>query len=1311
MKNTTHVERSVCQVTGQKRGVSYICSGFLCSNDGWILTAGHLFVEDGETFLNTSTIHRNATIKFPGSAEFTALLLYAEKRNIEGIDFAVLRLQQKPEGILPLPTNINDEVWKGTVHIAGISSYASDSSGAEGTIESNMVGFETGALTFLHIVAENAVKEGYSGGPIYSWEAGAVIGIQVMASSQGLHPSSSLIPIAERKTINAMRLSRMVEQFPALRDHLTILTRPFSGINILQLLFGYNKKKNIVENEHGYFDQQHIDEAILPLINQYEPQKAAARDLNRPILDAIRHAHNRNCFILGEEGGSGKTVTMLKLFSSWLNECQRMHTIKKIPIYIELRNVVTTDTGEDRGGRLFVEYLRDAFFLQGVFESAEELEANLYQELVSPSCPETHYVLLLDGLNEVPLSRRRIVCEEILFWAQKQHIQVIVTSRYKEELLVADNDQSVYSDNFEDPFEEQTYSETEKDFFLLSIQKLKDPVILRYLKNIGVQENIIKKTMANQRLLDILRIPMYLTIYARLYLTHLNRMSSNICTKGQLLGEFFNARKQQIKRADQKQIKQMDKIKPVYTAQRITEKQLKDIEKKYFIFDKIVPYIAFRLAVAQDHPLGIFANDLRELIGGLFNSKNSVMMKRDSEFRRSSFKENPYDGIRLFLQKAGTDNNNEDIYDLAEAVIRFIVQELHLMREVFVKRTSDVDNIGNAEMKAVMYEFLHENLRDFFAAKQLQADARYLGFLKNTSDISLASQNIPKPILEFLGDICEEHFFCPYWDAEHKGWIMSDSAQPNSQSFIANVLGYLRGKHDESSKIMVSNIIAVMKYARMNDLSGVDLHDLDFSNTWLGGIRFSRSYGNSYLTANFDGATIHASNLLRSGHNDAVTCVRQDMNNPNIVYSGDVSGCIMQWNLQSKKGQKICDLGTGIRDILVNSAIDELYFASEHTIYRFILSKKDVSTLYETRHFIHKLRLTNTGISFNTDINPVSWIELALNQEKIIYQIIGDVSSIPLWLTSCSYEANDGSWLVTGGTSKTHRVQVFEKKEDGLWNTVPAQIIPLPYGNQMNCIELSKDETRVLFCVQNNLYEYSISDRRLIGETLRLNGKEIRFACYLYDKTGTCSGILFSSGRDIILLDKNYQECLRLNGGDGICKFVEPILIEREPYLKEGKYTFTNHSGIQRKVYEKYHLHVNQEIQEFDADTNICSRVFSIHNRVKLGYFLKDRELRLFNRDLTSFSLKCSQWETQQYENYQFVDYGEMKGTTGFRVQLFGQQVIVYDRYTSESDTFNFYEGLLIQRCSMKKLQGDMAEFEHQAILKRYGAILEEETI
>lgn len=309
---------------------------------------------------------------------------------------------------------------------------------------------------------------------------------------------------------------------------------------------------------------------------------------------------------------------------------------------------------------------------------------------------------------------------------------------------------------------------------------------------------------------------------------------------------------------------------------------------------------------------------------------------------------------------------------------------------------------------------------------------------------------------------------------------------------------------------------------------------------------------------------------------------------------------------------------------------------------------------------------------------------------------------MPFWLVSHSCESRDGTWLIAGGSSKNHRVQVFHREKNEDWNRIPVQTVPFHYGNRMRWMEMSVDETRILFCVQNYLYEYSLTGGMLDSEIFRLYSvSEIAFASYWYNDDGSLDGILYSCGSEIILLDRNYKISMRLNSGNGVCHYASPFLIDHD-------YRFSRQSGLQRGVQEKYHLYMDGEIQEFDADTNICNRIYDIKKRSKLGYCLNDHKVRLFQTNLYSVNLQSAQIEDTSSENIQFIDYAEMRDSVGFRIQRLGQQIIVYDRYTEEQESFRAYRGLLIQGCSMKDIKGDMQEPENQEILRRYGAILKE---
>ena len=278
---------------------------------------------------------------------------------------------------------------------------------------------------------------------------------------------------------------------------------------------------------------------------------------------------------------------------------------------------------------------------------------------------------------------------------------------------------------------------------------------------------------------------------------------------------------------------------------------------------------------------------------------------------------------------------------------------------------------------------------------------------------------------------------------------------------------------------------------------------------------------------------------------------------------------------------------------------------------------------------------------------------------------------------------------------------MFVRDEYGEWNHIPVQTVAVAYGNHMNRIEVDRDETRVLFCIQNNLYEYSLFNGYLDTEKFALQEKEeILFASYLYGEDGKRNGFVYSSGSRIILMDNHYNKKLQLNSGNGVCHFVDPFRVDIT-------YRFTRENSVQGDAIEKYLVHTAHEIQEFDADSNICDRIFKKKGSAKLGYYLSDQKLRLFSRNLHSLRLDNFELETARDDPYQFLNYNEMKGSAGFTSQRLGSELTIYDRYTGEHESFKVYEGLMIQRCPMIDIKGDIAKPEYQAILRRYGAILE----
>jgi hypothetical protein len=230
---------------------------------------------------------------------------------------------------------------------------------------------------------------------------------------------------------------------------------------------------------------------------------------------------------------------------------------------------------------------------------------------------------------------------------------------------------------------------------------------------------------------------------------------------------------------------------------------------------------------------------------------------------------------------------------------------------------------------------------------------------------------------------------------------------------------------------------------------------------------------------------------------------------------------------------------------------------------------------------------------------------------------------------------------------------VFQRTENGNWNLSPVQIVPIPFGNNLNWIELSEDESRVLLCVQNFLYEYSFIDGKLNNELFRINSRYgVAFASYWYNERGERKGILYADGEMIVLLDAHYKEVMRLNSGNGISYYITPLLIDED-------YRFSWQSSFHRGVREKYYIHMRHEVQEFDADTNTCSRIFQVNGRTMLGYCLNNQIVRLFFKNMRSINIMTSEIDDTSKGEAVFIEYEELRDSVSFSTLNIGKPSIM----------------------------------------------------
>lgn len=132
------------------------------------------------------------------------------------------------------------------------------------------------------------------------------------------------------------------------------------------------------------------------------------------------------CSVICGSGGSGKTILMRHLLMS------SILTKEKVPLFAELRDFI--DVQED-GDYAFFQYLKRI------------LQANhlsLDDEYIVKAFEAGHFVILLDGFDEVPLDLRRTVGQQITALARKYDQNWIIVSSRPDTIFSNWTDFNVY---------------------------------------------------------------------------------------------------------------------------------------------------------------------------------------------------------------------------------------------------------------------------------------------------------------------------------------------------------------------------------------------------------------------------------------------------------------------------------------------------------------------------------------------------------------------------------------------------------------------------------------------------------------------------------------------------------------------------------------------------------------------------------------------------------------------------------------------------------------------------------------------------
>lgn len=663
---------------------------------------------------------------------------------------------------------------------------------------------------------------------------------------------------------------------------------------------GYQWLKQAKENR---FRGLTIQDIIMPQVTDYSEEQfpiIVSKD-NReehPLLETIKSSEE-HIYLIGN-GGVGKTTALLRIMEEAYGKQEKENTEQdrlngQVPIFIELSrapDVIPDDRGKEwqvysSGKSTFIhreiyrQIRRDLKLRQiheNVLDQLDEIYKADYEVAVRPiksilgnKKKHPEYILLLDGLNEV--SRREIrkynahgelefrrsvvsmVTDEIREMMQYKNVRIILTSRSKEAANLSENTVFLY---------------------LCGIKK---ETVIEYLISRHMSQERIDAVLNSERLIDVLRIPLFLLMYCRL------DSNVNLQTSGEIMREFYHQYSSihytQTNRSMAIQRDVTDSSEGALPTSRMTPKMIS------FILNFVLPAIAWKMSNAQafrierDH-LGYDDEGLDDIITHvLTDDSEECICGRYGGYVFPEYTSEAYSNIAEFAQGMIESLGN------MQKMINSIVYCAVYMLGVLCKN-------GNE------YSFTHHHFRDYFAAVYQINKLKISVYLyrRNRNDSARKCLSdwkehpFPPVICQFIGEALGEAHNMPVLD-EKGHWCYTVPLEQCERNLIKRALDIYRGRFDKKDGYCVWNLIQIIKRVRF-DLRGADFSNLDLTLCEING----HPLGRDGLVTSFAGSRLNDRFFMPAGHFGSIRSAVFSPDDSKILTTAD-DGTAILWDAET----------------------------------------------------------------------------------------------------------------------------------------------------------------------------------------------------------------------------------------------------------------------------------------------------------------------------------------------------------------------------------------------------------------------------
>ena len=620
-------------------------------------------------------------------------------------------------------------------------------------------------------------------------------------------------------------------------------------------------------NRFSGFD---IDRRIMPLsvtsnhvidlpVNVVTDQETVKNQ--KPLSEIISNIEKlHNMYLIGE-GGIGKTTALYSIMKDAYREklpSKSENEKQIIPLFIELSKAPAEycsvyESSHSTFIRRYLFMLINSFHSQHLIsESAVEMTRIMQMDMIfsvqkidallrkSPN--NVQYLLLLDGLNEVARKQLSIpgndymgsplefIVSEIHELLKHSNVSVIITSRADE-----------------------TLGDSKNIFDRLYLTGVSKRAIKKYLTQ---HEISYKRVKENKRLIETLRIPLFLKLYSQLYST------SEVSTPGEILYAFFSERSAKYTIRNRiSEIKADHRMSGENPASNRIDEKL-----QWFILDFLLPELGWYMEKKDLYTVNL--ETIKQVVDSVLKgtSETDICGKY---------------GKAMFCDYHNGKDGSVNTRTYADQLLH-----LNLSRQSYIQTIVDycVYSFGILYVNNQNYGFIHQHIRDFFAALKIITDIKFANSILHTDKITaihrlseLNNNMLSASVSQFLSD------------------LSIPLSSKSKSDFYSNALNIYRNVFDTSSGIGVKNIIEILYKVKGN------LADMNFSNLDL---RKCQLYGINLERSSFAEAKLSKNTLFFKGHNSSIRNAGFSPDGKHI-FSIEYDGTLRTWNTHALAEENI----------------------------------------------------------------------------------------------------------------------------------------------------------------------------------------------------------------------------------------------------------------------------------------------------------------------------------------------------------------------------------------------------------------------